>query len=126
MRRRWSTRRAPPCPAEPNRVSCKAAVGLQRQPGHVPTVAPMNDSRFMFATGVENSNPTVGGRRVAELEKCGHYRHWLEDFGLVSELGIRFLRYGPPLHRTWLGPGRCDWEFADQAFGELRLLDIIP
>jgi len=86
----------------------------------------MDDPRFMFATGVENSNPTVDGRRVDELEKCGHYRHWRLDFALVQELGIRFLRYGPPLHTTWLGPSRWDWEFADQAFGELRLLDIIP
>ena len=37
----------------------------------------------------------------------------------VEELGIRFLRYGPPLHRTWLGPGRYDWEFADLTFGDL-------
>ena len=86
----------------------------------------MEDPRFMFATGVENSNPMVGGRRVDELEKCGHYRHWRTDFQLVTELGIRFLRYGPPLHRTWLGPRRFDWDFADQAFAELHRLDIIP
>jgi beta-glucosidase len=86
----------------------------------------MDDPRFMFATGVENSNPTVGGRRVDELEKCGHYRHWRTDLALVCELGIRFLRYGPPLHTSWLGQRRFDWEFADQAFAELQRLDIIP
>jgi beta-glucosidase len=86
----------------------------------------MDDARFMFATGVENSNPTVAGRRVDELDKCGHYRHWREDFALVAELGIRFLRYGPPLHRTWLGDGRCDWEFADATFGELQRRDLVP
>ncbi|MGZ5848780.1 MAG: family 1 glycosylhydrolase, partial [Ramlibacter sp.] len=86
----------------------------------------MDDPRFMFATGVENSNPTVDGRRVDEMDKCGHYRHWRTDLALVRELGIRFLRYGPPLYRTWLGPDRFDWEFADQAFGELHRLDIIP
>ena len=51
--------------------------------------------------------------RVDEMEKCGHYDHWRTDFDCVEELGIRFLRYGPPLHRTWLGHGRYDWEFAD-------------
>jgi beta-glucosidase/6-phospho-beta-glucosidase/beta-galactosidase len=88
----------------------------------------MDDPRFMFATGVENSDPTIDGgrRRVDELAKCGHDRHWRRDFQLVCELGIRFLRYGPSLHRTWLGPGRYDWDFADQAFGELRRLDIVP
>jgi beta-glucosidase len=88
----------------------------------------MDDPRFMFATGIENSQPTIqGGRvRVDELAKCGHYDHWRTDFALVRELGIRFLRYGPPLHRTWLADGRCDWEFADLAFAEIRRLDIVP
>jgi beta-glucosidase/6-phospho-beta-glucosidase/beta-galactosidase len=83
---------------------------------------------FIFATGIENSNPTIrGGRlRVDEMEKCGHYKHWRTDFALVKDLGIRFLRYGPPLHRTYLGPGNYDWEFADQAFAELQRLDLVP
>ena len=77
---------------------------------------------FMFATGIENSAPTIeGGRvRVDEMEKCGHYRYWQTDFDLVQELGINFLRYGPPLHRTFLGPKRYDWSFADATFAELR------
>lgn len=83
---------------------------------------------FIFATGIENSNPTLhGGRtRVDELEKCGHYRRWREDFNCVEQLGLRFLRYGPPLHRTLLGPGRHDWAFADETFGELRRRGIMP
>jgi beta-glucosidase/6-phospho-beta-glucosidase/beta-galactosidase len=60
------------------------------------------------------------------MEECGHYRQWKTDLGLVAQLGIRTLRYGVPLHRTWLGPDRYDWEFADQAFGELRRLSIAP
>ena len=84
-------------------------------------------SGFMFATGVENSNPTVaGGRRVDEMEKCGHYVHWKRDFDCVQELGLRFLRYGPSLHRTWLGEGRHDWAFPDEAFAELRRRGIMP
>ena len=60
---------------------------------------------FMFATGIENSYPTInhGRERVDEMEKCGHYEHWNTDFDKVQELGIQFLRYGPPLHRTFLG-----------------------
>ena len=32
--------------------------------------------QFLFATGIENSNPTIGhGKlRVDELGKCGHYK----------------------------------------------------
>ncbi len=82
----------------------------------------------MFATGIENSYPTIdsGRLRVDEMEKCGHYENWRSDFDCVQELGIGVLRYGPPLHRTWLGPNRYDWEFADLTFGELLRRDITP
>ncbi|TNC46867.1 glycosyl hydrolase family protein [Rubellimicrobium rubrum] len=83
---------------------------------------------FIFATGVENSYPTIrsGTHRVDEMEKCGHYTHWKRDFECVVELGIEFLRYGPPIHTTWLGPGRYDWEFADLTFAEMKRLRIMP
>jgi beta-glucosidase/6-phospho-beta-glucosidase/beta-galactosidase len=87
------------------------------------TITPL----FLFATGIENSYPTIqqGRLRMDEMEKCGHYKHWRRDFDLVEELGIHFLRYGPPIHRTWLGPGSYDWEFADLTFHDLRRRDII-
>jgi beta-glucosidase/6-phospho-beta-glucosidase/beta-galactosidase len=83
---------------------------------------------FMFATGIENSVPTInGGReRVDELEKCGFYKHWKTDFALVEDMGIHFLRYGPPIHTTWLGDGKYDWSFADETFADLKRRDIIP
>ena len=83
---------------------------------------------FMFATGIENSIPTVdnGRVRVDELEKCGFYTNWQKDFDLVEEIGIRFLRYGPPLHRTFLEAERFDWEFADLSMNRLKQLDIVP
>lgn len=86
---------------------------------------------FMFATGIENSYPTVAGpdgtsRRVDEMEKCGHYERWQEDFHLVEEMGLEFLRYGPPLHTTHLGPGKYDWSFADDTFHTLRDHGIKP
>ena len=85
-------------------------------------------SSFMFCTGIENSIPTIdGGRtRVDELEKCGFYDHWKTDFALVEDIGLRFLRYGPPLHKVWLGPGKYDWEFCDLTFAELKRLNITP
>jgi beta-glucosidase/6-phospho-beta-glucosidase/beta-galactosidase len=82
---------------------------------------------FMFATGIENSIPTIsGGVRVDEMEKCGFYEHWRTDFDLVEDLGVRFLRYGPPLHKTLLGPDRYDWEFADLTLGDLKRRDLAP
>ncbi|HVU01816.1 MAG TPA: family 1 glycosylhydrolase [Polyangiaceae bacterium] len=83
---------------------------------------------FMFATGIECSYPTIGSerRRVDELAKCGHYRHWSEDFDAVEEIGVAFLRYGPPLHWLWRRHGSYDWEFTDVAFSELKRRKIYP
>jgi beta-glucosidase/6-phospho-beta-glucosidase/beta-galactosidase len=82
----------------------------------------------MFATGIENSVPTINGgkTRVDELEKCGFYKHWQTDFALVEDLGIRFLRYGPPIHTTLLGDGKYDWEFSDITFADLKRRDMVP
>jgi beta-glucosidase len=83
---------------------------------------------FLFATGIENSIPTInnGRTRIDQMEKCGHYKHWKTDFELLRELDINVLRYGPPLHTTFLGPGRYDWSFADLTFGDLERRDVIP
>jgi beta-glucosidase len=83
---------------------------------------------FMFATGIENSYPTIknGSRRIDQMEKCGHYEHWQQDFELLKELDIRYLRYGPPIHRVWLGPERYDWSFTDETFRALKLHDFVP
>ena len=81
---------------------------------------------FMFATGIENSYPMVGGKRVDEMAKCRHYDHWQADFDAVADLGIGFLRYGPPIHTTWIGDGKYDWAFADATFGDLLRRDITP
>jgi beta-glucosidase len=82
----------------------------------------------MFATGIENSIPTIknGKIRVDQMEACGHYEKWREDFDCVQDIGINYLRYGPPIHKTYLGPGKYDWEFADITFAELRRRDITP
>ena len=83
---------------------------------------------FMFATGIECSNPTIdhGRTRRDLLLECGHYDRWRDDLRLTVELGLKVLRYGLPIHRVWLGPGRYDWEFADLAMGEIKRLGIVP
>jgi beta-glucosidase/6-phospho-beta-glucosidase/beta-galactosidase len=87
--------------------------------------------RFMFATGIECSNPVAidtNGRRkrIDELELTFHYAHWKEDLRLVRRLGLTYLRYGPPWFRVHLGPGRYDWEFTDAVFAEMQRLGIVP
>jgi len=85
----------------------------------------------MFATGLECSCPVIrdaDGRniRIDEYEKTGHYRRWREDFGLLKEMGIHFLRYGVPYYRVHQAPGRYDWSFVDETFGALREEGITP
>jgi beta-glucosidase len=83
---------------------------------------------FLFATGIENSSPTIDGgkTRMDEFAKCGHYDRWQEDFDLVEELGIHFLRYGVPLYKVYTAADGFDWEFSDQVFGDLKKREIAP
>lgn len=88
-------------------------------------------NKFMFSTGIENSYPMItlpdGTRkRVDEMEKCGHYKLWKEDFNLVKEMDIEFLRYGPPYYKVHTAPGKYDWSFTDETFRYLKELNIIP
>lgn len=88
-------------------------------------------NKFMFATGIENSYPTIllpDGtiKRVDEMEKAKHYLYWQEDFHLVKESGIEFLRYGPPYYSTHLGAGKYDWDFTDITFKTMKEMGITP
>jgi len=91
----------------------------------LPTNSPGN---FMFATGIECSNPTIEHGRVRRdlLEECGHYARWRDDLRLTAELGLKVIRYGLPIHRIFMGPDRYDWEFADQVMAEIRRLGLTP
>jgi beta-glucosidase/6-phospho-beta-glucosidase/beta-galactosidase len=88
----------------------------------------MSSGTFMFATGIENSYPTIhGGRtRIDQMEKCRHYQNWSKDFDLVQELEIEYLRYGPPIHKVWLGDGKYNWGFTDLTFGDLQRRNLNP
>lgn len=82
----------------------------------------------MFATGVENSSPTIqsGRVRVDEMEKCGHYKAWRTDLDLVQEIGASFLRYGVPLFRVHLAAEKFDWEFSDLVYNDILRRDLLP
>ena len=91
---------------------------------HVETRARRKEgsSAFMFATGVECSYPTIenGRWRRDEMESTYHYEMWQRDFELAREIGITHIRYGPPLHLIFEGPGKYDWTYADPQMEELR------
>ena len=85
-------------------------------------------AEFMFATGIECSYPTIenGRWRIDQLKETGHYENWRRDLELVREVGLRFLRYGPPLHLIFQAPDRYDWTFTDRVCEAMRELEIVP
>lgn len=89
-----------------------------------------NTQRFIFATGIECSYPTIetstGKVRRDQMEECGHYDRWLEDLELTNDLGISFLRYGPPYYRMHLGAERYDWTWTDLVMPKMREMGIVP
>lgn len=77
---------------------------------------------FMFATGIECSYPTIdhGRWRRDEMDSTRHYDFWQHDFELAREIGITHIRYGPPLHLIFQGPGKYDWDYIDPQMAELE------
>jgi beta-glucosidase/6-phospho-beta-glucosidase/beta-galactosidase len=85
----------------------------------------------MFATGIENSYPVISGKdgqnlRRDELESTRFYEHWQEDFALLKEVGVKYLRYGPQYYRVNPSQGQYDWAFTDQTFARLKDEGIVP
>jgi beta-glucosidase/6-phospho-beta-glucosidase/beta-galactosidase len=85
-------------------------------------------NNFMFATGIECSIPTIKGGSVRrdQMRETGHLEHYERDFELVSDLGLKYLRYSLPYHTINTGPGVYDWTLADELMGALRKAGITP
>src|SRR5438270_10848088 len=70
--------------------------------------------------------PGSENKQVDEMEKTHHYRRWQDDFALVKDLGLEYLRYGPSYFRAHAGPDRYDWSLAEQTFPALKKMGITP
>ena len=123
-RRRWGSLTCSPTGLPPRIQVVPHTMGCSRWGRGVSMAA----TRFMFATGIECSYPTIrnGTHRVDELELCDHYGRWREDFALTQELGIRTLRYGPPYYRIHTRAGAHDWTSPTRSAGRLRDSDWYP
>jgi beta-glucosidase/6-phospho-beta-glucosidase/beta-galactosidase len=110
-----------------NRAPAKPVTVARRQSrSHEPIDA--GRDAFIFATGIECSYPTTeqGRWRRDQMEASGHYRRWREDFELAREVGVTHIRYGPPLHLIFTGPGSFDWSWCDEPMAELSELGPEP
>ena len=67
-------------------VGDEHGAGAGQDGSGLPTGKPGN---FMFATGIECSNPTIDNGRTRRdlLDECGHYERWAQDLALTRELG---------------------------------------
>ncbi len=76
---------------------------------------------FMFATGIENSFPTIqsGKVRVDEMEKCRHYEMWQHRLRLRRRTwASASCGTGRPCTAPFLVRNRYDWSFADVTFAD--------
>ena len=64
------------------------------------------------------------GRRIDQMDKCGHYARWEEDFALLSTIGVNALRYGPAYYLTHPAPRPLRLVSADAPMERLRELGI--
>jgi beta-glucosidase/6-phospho-beta-glucosidase/beta-galactosidase len=85
-------------------------------------------TQFIFATGIECSYPTIenGRWRFDQMASTGHYQRWQRDFELCREIGVSHLRYGPPLHLIFQGPGQFDWSLIDEPMADLEAGGPVP
>jgi beta-glucosidase/6-phospho-beta-glucosidase/beta-galactosidase len=85
-------------------------------------------AEFMFATGIECSYPTVenGRWRRDQLHETDHYKYWRRDLELTKEIGLKYLRYGFPIHFVYPARKHFDWSFPDAVCGEMQRMGIVP
>ncbi len=83
-----------------------------------PTLPPGFDVPFAWALGIEDTFvPQVharSGRVLDEYVLTQHDRFWREDLRMISDTGVRYLRYGIPWYQVNPEPGRFDWSWTDE------------
>ncbi|MBW3613734.1 MAG: family 1 glycosylhydrolase [Actinobacteria bacterium] len=57
---------------------------------------------------------------VDVAETTGHTERWRDDLGLLSDIGVRRLRYPIRWHRVQDTPGSYDWSETDRVLGHLH------
>jgi len=85
---------------------------------------------FLWATGIEDTfitDPWPGtGRTLDEYELTQHYTQWKTDLKLISEIGVKTIRYGLPWHRINPARDKWDWGWTDGVLERLFEYGIDP
>lgn len=75
--------------------------------------------------GVECTVNRVGDQFSDQVRLSGHHDR-IGDLELISDLGLRTLRYPLVWERVEIEPGRFDWSWTDERMAALRRLGIRP
>ncbi len=79
----------------------------------------------IFLTGIEGSDPVVDGVRRNQLKEAhDFYLHYKERLANIRDLGLTWLRFGPPYSQIHLGKDDYDWQFMDAVVAESDRLGI--
>src|SRR3989344_1178782 len=79
----------------------------------------------IFMTGIENSDPWVDGvRRDQFKEAYDFYTHYEKRLKNLSDIGIKWLRFGPSYSQTHRGSGVFDFSFCDSIIDRCKSLEI--
>lgn len=79
----------------------------------------------VFLTGIESSDPWVEGKRRNQLIEAHNFaEYWEKRLEKIRELGITWLRYGPPYSQAHLGKDRYDFDLTDKVVKKCQDLGI--
>lgn len=79
----------------------------------------------IFATGIENSDPVVEGKRRNQLKEAhDFYENWETRLEQVNALGIKWLRFGEGYSLTHLGHDNYDFELTAKVIKKCDELGI--
>lgn len=93
--------------------------------GETQRIMDLMPEKGIFLTGIEGSDPQIDGVRRNQLKEAhDFYTHYKERLQAIRDLGITWLRFGPPYSQVHIGPDTYDFSFIDKVVKECDRLGI--
>lgn len=89
------------------------------------------DGTLNFSIGFEDTfipQTRPGAKALDEYQLTGHYEHWYDDIGLISQTGANHARWGIPWYLVNPEPHRFRFDWLDRVmdrFGQIGVAPII-
>ncbi len=86
------------------------------------TILPKNG---IFLTGIEGSDPYIDGVRRNQLQEAhDFYTNYAQRLANIRNLGIAWLRFGPPYSQVHTAPDTYNFDFIDKVVAKCQELNI--